>query len=337
MWLLSTDRAELHYFVGPQAAPGGYAILSHVWGAHEQTFQDLQALRESCASIHSGDSGTEDTPRPMMSSNPRDHVSEKIRQSCILAQSYDYQWIWNDTCCIDKSSSNELSEAINSMNQYYTLSEVCFAYLADVSPGAPINEANHEFMNSRWHKRGWTLQELIAPYVLVFVASDWSCIGTKHDLAPLLEKITQVPAAVLRSEDEPARFSVAQRMSWAKGRETTRPEDRAYSLLGIFQISMTTLYGEGDRAFARLQEKIMKTSTDTSLFAWGSQLPWNSFHNLVEEETHYHDHPLSDLYLLSGSPEGFVKSGSVVFDASCSSLATSKEVRRVTIEYRLLY
>ena len=118
MWLLSTDRAELHNFADHLAVPdGGYAILSHTWTDREQTFQDVQAIRARCR---------------LIGANPRKYVSEKIRRSCMLAESYGYKWIWIDTCCIDKTSSSDLSEAINSMFNWYAFAEVCFAYLADV-------------------------------------------------------------------------------------------------------------------------------------------------------------------------------------------------------------
>ena len=246
MRLLSTDRAELHFFASPEDVPGGYAILSHVWDEREDTFQDIEALRVECAS-----SGR----------NPRDLVSEKIRKSCILAEKHDYKWIWVDTCCIDKSSSAELSEAINSMYRYYAHSAICYAFLRDV-------RSRHR-MNSIWYKRGWTLQELIAPRLLVFVSHKWEVLGTKGDLASKISSQTQIPEEVLRHEMDLAYVSVGQRMSWASRRDTTRVEDRAYSLMGIFGINMPTLYGEGDNAFYRLQEEIMKVSTDPTLFAWG--------------------------------------------------------------------
>ena len=247
MRLLSTDRTELHFFASPEDVPGGYAILSHVWDEREDTFQDIEALRVECAS-----SGR----------NPRlDLVSEKIRKSCILAEKHDYKWIWVDTCCIDKSSSAELSEAINSMYRYYAHSAICYAFLRDVR--------SRYRMNKIWYKRGWTLQELIAPRLLVFVSHKWEVLGTKGDLASKISSQTQIPEEVLRHEMDLAYVSVGQRMSWASRRDTTRVEDRAYSLMGIFGINMPTLYGEGDNAFYRLQEEIMKVSTDPTLFAWG--------------------------------------------------------------------
>ena len=330
MWLLSTDRAELHIFHDPEDIPGGYAIFSHFWEGEEQSFHDIQQLALACAAASAGTTAT-DIQRPIMSANPRDHASSKIRHACLLSQSYGYNWLWHDTCCINKTSSSELSEAINSMFAYYSLAGICFAYLGDVS-STPILENDTEFRNSRWHKRGWTLQELIAPPVVNFLSRDWAHIGAKHELAPLLESITGIPLALLRSEDELMRYSLAQRMSWAQGRETTRVEDRAYCLLGLFQIHMTTLYGEGRHAFLRLQQKIIKVSYDTSIFAWGLRLTWQSLLNVVATYHHHHVHPMPSLYLFSMTANEFSRAGNIVYDKSCTNTMTIIEVSTVTLQ-----
>ena len=258
MWLLSTDRAELYSFPSLDVIDGGYAILSHTWDKHEVTFQDLQRLRKRCKS--SGE-------------NPRDIVSPKIRNCCIAAERDGYRWVWIDTCCIDKSSSTELSEAINSMFRWYSESEVCYAFLADVPSDDVVDTQDSAFRNSRWHTRGWTLQELIAPIHLVFLSTDhfgeWTRIGNKMALAWLLHEITGVPSQVLTRKVHFYDVSVAERMAWASKRMTTRIEDEAYALMGLFNVNMPTIYGEGRRAFRRLQEEIMKQSFDPSLFAWG--------------------------------------------------------------------
>ena len=312
MWLLSTDRAELHYFPSPESVPGGYAILSHVWGGQEMSFQDVQKLRELCSA-----GGLKRALRFLTgaarSTNPRDHASAKVRQSCVIAERHGYKWIWNDTCCIDKSSSSDLSEAINSMYQYYSLAEVCYAFLEDVpSDGMAIGDY-FAFRNSRWHRRGWTLQELIAPPFVIFLSRDWEVLGIKTDLAEVLQAATGIPTSVLRKETDLASISVIERMTWASRRETTRVEDEAYCLMGIFSINMTTLYGEGQQAFYRLQEKIMKRSVDTSLFLWGKRdlLAWHfdfglGLHDDLEVDDYdelYHGDPSS--YLLASSPRDF--------------------------------
>ena len=248
MRLLDTRTFKLRSFISPEAVEEGYAILSHVWDAQEQTFQDIQAIHVRCAT--SGE-------------DPRSLLSEKVWRSCEIAASHGYRWLWIDTCCIDKTSSAELSEAINSMYRYYSHSEVCYAYLRDVT-----DIASH-LHRSVWHTRGWTLQELIAPRCVLFVSKYWRVLGSKADLAKELEHITGIPIAVLQLAQRPSEISITRRMSWAAHRTTTRKEDEAYSLLGIFDVNMPTLYGEGERAFQRLQEEILKKSTDTTLFAWG--------------------------------------------------------------------
>lgn len=260
MWLLSTARAELYYFPSAkEAAHAGFAILSHFWDGHEQTFQETQAIYARCKA-----DGT----------NPLDFSSDKVRESCKLAERLGHDWIWNDTCCIDKSSSSELSEAINSMWTYYSLAEVCLAYLGDRSSKGfhyelqPKSWSDHSSAFGKWATRGWTLQELIAPNDVIFLSNEWKILGTRHDLANVLEKETKIPAAVLTRQADVYSFSVAERVSWAAERKTTRIEDEAYSLFGIFNVHLPPLYGEGRNAFRRLQEEIMKNSIDTSLFAW---------------------------------------------------------------------
>jgi hypothetical protein len=190
---------------------------------------------------------------------------------------------------IDKSSSAELSEAINSMFRWYHEATVCYAYLSDCTgsdPSRPFEKNRKSALpgqkddnpqalhykpklshSSRWFRRGWTLQELIAPKVLEFLAEDWSHIGTKLSLQDSISAITGISLDVLRGGSLSA-CTVAERMGWAANRDTTRLEDIAYSLLGIFQVHMPLLYGEGRRAFIRLQEEIMKTTEDYTLFAW---------------------------------------------------------------------
>ena len=243
-----------------------YAILSHTWGSDEVTFQQLQELNRS-----------ERPGEP----NPTHSVRQgggfaKIRDSANLAHRSGYGFIWIDTCCIDKTSSAELSEAINGMFRYYQEAAICYAYLSDV-PGASSRKAISQRTNSRtsdaidreteaalrrsrWFTRGWTLQELIAPREVHFFAMDWTIIGRKLDyrFARLVSEITEVDVPTLRGSSTLEELSVAWKMQWASTRTTTRVEDIAYYLLGIFGINMSLLYGEGHRAFIRLQEKILK-------------------------------------------------------------------------------
>jgi len=242
-----------------------YAILSHTWGPTEVSLQEF------------ADSSLEARDTSMKANSGY----WKIKKACEQALKQGLDYVWVDTCCIDKTSSAELSEAINSMFRWYRGAGVCYAYLNDVdvhfeagTDGAPLSNERYskeELARSRWFKRGWTLQELIAPSNIEFYGRDWQYIGTKSLLRETLQRITGISADVLqtgRVEDE----SIAKRMSWMASRETTRSEDMAYSLMGIFDVNMPLLYGEGDKAFVRLQEEIMKDSADNSLFTWSPLL-----------------------------------------------------------------
>ncbi len=298
MWLLDTRVLKLHYFASPEAVEEGYMILSHVWDESkelEMSFQDVQRIYERCAA--SGE-------------NPRDLVNTKIRKCCELGERHGYKWAWIDTCCIDKTSSAELMETINAMYQYYALSLVCYVYLPDFwhedRPGKVRANLLHTryphtqpLIKSRWQRRGWTLQELIAPRVVHFLSTHWKYLGTKNDLADGLERGLGIPASVLRHEQTPLEFSVAQKMSWAAHRSTTRPEDEAYSLLGLFGIKMPTLYGEGSKAFQRLQEEILKQTGDSTLFAWGA---YTSLDGLKDYGNH------AGTGLLASGPSDFASS-----------------------------
>lgn len=191
----------------------------------------------------------------------------KVYGCCKEAKALGFSYVWIDTCCINKDSSSELSEAINSMFSWYRNATVCIAYLSDVS----FEHRRMVIRNSKWFRRGWTLQELIAPDDVWFYSEDWQFLGLRSALAPLIASITNISDAVLgeKSQHRIGEFSVAARLSWAATRECTREEDRSYSLLGLFGINMPSIYGEGARAaFFRLQFEIFKANPDHSIFAW---------------------------------------------------------------------
>ncbi|KAK2770776.1 het domain protein [Colletotrichum kahawae] len=245
MKLLNCSSLEIEEYYG-SSIPEKYAILSHTWESGEASFQDA--------------SNTE-----AMASKPG---WGKIKQTCRLALNQGYSHAWVDTCCIDKTNFTELTEAINSMFKWYARSTICYAYLADIG----ADEALH-FQNSRWFTRGWTLQELIAPRQVEFYDQNWGFLGTRADLSSEIEKRTGIDRDFLANvtdavEDILPDIPIARRMSWAADRTTTREEDIAYCLLGIFDVNMPLLYGEGPRAFMRLQEEIMKETHDTSILAW---------------------------------------------------------------------
>ncbi|KAH8685328.1 hypothetical protein BGZ61DRAFT_303407, partial [Ilyonectria robusta] len=197
----------------------------------------------------------------------------KIEQTCKEARKRGLRYVWVDTCCIDKTSSAELSEAINSMFRWYGAAEVCFTYLVDVPPTS--NGLYTSFEKSRWFTRGWTLQELLAPKALDFFASDWTFMATRNYLANRISRITGIDEVYLTGSPSPRqnddllrKAHIAEKMSWAAERTTTRKEDIAYSLLGIFGVSMPLIYGGGSRAFLRLQEEIARSAFDPTLLAW---------------------------------------------------------------------
>ncbi|RYP37446.1 hypothetical protein DL767_002919 [Monosporascus sp. MG133] len=298
MRLLNSCTWEMKEFVSDSHIPP-YAILSHTWGSTEDecSFQEWQQL-----------------PAPAIKQK---EGFRKIEYCCRQAAKDGLEWVWIDTCCIDKVSSAELTEAINSMFRWYRNAEICYAYLSDISSASTIHQ---KLERSRWFTRGWTLQELIAPAEVAFYSMDWDYIGTKSELSASISSVTKIDASFLDSKNLVS-ASVAQKMSWAAHRETSRIEDIAYCLLGIFDVNMPLIYGEGMKAFQRLQEEIMKSyPMDYSLFAWGTAVSRCST-EIMNPESLVGDKALeweptkdSDdlLGLLAESPRDFESSGQYV-------------------------
>ena len=247
MKLLNCTTLRIEEFVGSSGLKP-YAILSHRWEAEEVTYQDVvhrQALEQTAG-------------------------WRKIREACRVARSKGYEYVWVDSCCINKQDFSELTETINSMFKWYANSAVCLAYLSDVG----LDRSSME--TSLWFTRGWTLQELIAPKTVVFFDGAWNQIGTRASFSNEIHMRTHIDKNILHHDAFPeipvetilSEVPLARRMSWASRRITTREEDTAYSLLGIFGINMPLLYGEGSNAFMRLQTEIMKETNDMTLFAW---------------------------------------------------------------------
>jgi hypothetical protein len=232
--LEKSDDFSIHLFIGDNTPR--YAILSHTWGpdGDEVTYSDL----------------TNRTGKSKAGYN-------KIVFCAEQASKDDLQYFWIDTCCIDKSSSAELTEAINSMFQWYREAAKCYVYLSDVSIRDQWQSA---FRQSRWFTRGWTLQELIAPASVEFFSSEGQLLGDKNSLSRQVHEITGIPIPALQGNPL-SEFTITERMSWAEKRETTRKEDNAYSLLGIFDVHVPLIYGEGkEKALIRLQEEIERSS-----------------------------------------------------------------------------
>ncbi|KAI1355932.1 heterokaryon incompatibility protein-domain-containing protein [Xylaria sp. FL0043] len=243
MRLLNVRTFQLEEYVGTDILR--YSILSHRWEDEEVTFHDLVNNRYS-----------------------EMKGSEKVLGCCRISRNEGLKYTWIDSCCIDKSSSAELSEAINSMFYWYKNAAVCYAYLSDV-------RTMSDFAASKWFTRGWTLQELIAQDAVVFLNADWCEIGTKTSLIATVSETTGIDRDILGTfRPRPDiteclnELSAARKLSWAAHRVTTKIEDMAYSLLGLFDVNMPLIYGEAKRAFRQLQEEILNNFDDDSLFTW---------------------------------------------------------------------
>ncbi|KAI0900348.1 heterokaryon incompatibility protein-domain-containing protein [Annulohypoxylon nitens] len=296
MRLINTKSSDykMKEFFGDEIPP--YAILSHTWKQDEEvTFQEWQNMDS-----------------PSIRQKPG---FIKITDTCRQAKLDGFDWLWVDTNCIDKSSSAELTEAINSMFTWYRDAKICYAYLQDVPSNGHHGQSEEVmslFKQSRWFHRGWTLQELLAPKKVIFYTKDWKKIGSKEPLAskkdksPTSEKdesltskiaeITGIDETYLDGSTALRMSSVAKRLSWIANRKTTRVEDIAYCLLGIFDINMPLLYGEGIKAFTRLQQEIVRSSSDHTIFCW----TWDS------------DVPSEWVSMLAPSPKQFLGSGEYV-------------------------
>lgn len=261
MWLLNTTSLKLRAFV--EHIPD-YVILSHTWDQEEVTFDDIHKPHA-----------------------PRMAGYAKLKGCCELAVRDGFEWAWIDTCCIDKRSSAELSEAINSMYRWYWQAAICYAFLADVSP-VRNDHWQWELRASRWFKRGWTLQELLAPDVVEFYSSSWSLLGTKSGLLHHIKEATKIEAKFIVNREAIKRASVATKLSWASLRQTTRAEDGAYCLLGLVGVNMPMLYGEGNRAFYRLQLEIIRQTHDQSILAWQPEVgEWHTNAVLAPSPTYF--------------------------------------------------
>jgi hypothetical protein len=235
------DSFELTTFDDNSAPP--YAILSHTWTADQEvTYKEL----------------LEDTGR-----NKSGYAKLRFCGERAAAEGLEYFWV--DTCCIDKTTSDELSTAINSMFRWYQRAARCYVYLTDVSvPEGVVNPEIYRisweqaFRHSRWFTRGWTLQELLAPDKVEFFSRESKRLGSRISLEQEIHEITMIPAEALRGQ-KLSEFSVEERMRWAAGRTTTVKEDKIYCLMGIFGVFLPLIYGEGEQyATLRLKEEIKK-------------------------------------------------------------------------------
>lgn len=256
MRFLHTETYELyeHYELPNHGNPlPRYAILSHTWlqeskeGVQEITYRDMKSAFAQ-----------------LKNNTFKQKGWQKLKSYCNLARKDGWTWAWMDTCCIDKANPTDTQEAINAMFRWYRESKICYAYLEDVDL-KDKKSLWDSFTHAMWFTRGWTLQELIAPKFLLFVDKNWREIADKDSSLEEIEKATGIRPAEMREFDQ---CSIRKRFSWAALRQTTLVEDRAYSLFGLFGINMPLIYGEGDKAFSRLQHELIRKHDDGSLLVW---------------------------------------------------------------------
>lgn len=321
MRLLHTEELRFEEFFDKNIPR--YAILSHTWGPDEVSFQEFSAIRkeenEECqpqtVTTSSKSPEAERVTRAATTKAARlpkqRTIASWVQQrqkapgyrkiiACCKHAATDttkhatyaagpYERVWIDTCCIDKTSSAELSEAINSMFFWYERASICYACLSDVPKAKSKSQTLKLFGASRWFSRGWTLQELLAPEYLVFLDQDWAIIGKKNQLSRIISEHTGIPEEPITAV---SRTCAADIFSWAAARQTSRREDQAYCLLGLLGINMPLLYGEGDGACRRLQMEIIRTSNDESIFVWDKDMghtvaKWGVLSTQIRDFSHW--------------------------------------------------
>jgi hypothetical protein len=226
-----------------------YAILSHRWGPPEDEVIYEDMINGNTENKRGG--------------------YRKLQFCAKQATCDNLEYFWIDTCCINKSNSTELSESINSMFRWYKNAERCYVYLSDVSIHTQDGQSHVEwesaFRNSRWFTRGWTLQELLAPNIVVFYSQDHVRLGDKRSLERHITDVTGITAEALHGR-KLSDFSIEERLLWAEKRQTTKEEDKAYCLLGIFDVFLPLLYGEGQlNAIRRLNKEVRESMSTESL------------------------------------------------------------------------
>jgi hypothetical protein len=289
MRLINVYTLELRDFV--QDVPE-YVTASHRWKEGEEA--NMHDVRNKVNTDKSGYQKMEGFAR---------FIREQLQAEGI-------EWLWIDTCCIDQSNPAEVTEAVNSMFCWYSNAALCVAYLADVdeateqstlgkrhADGQRKVDSPRTFEACEWFRRGWTLQELLAPSLVIFLSSTWEVIGHKGDcegllgagpaLEPQISRIAHIPEDVLRDYSNSKRITLEQKLAWTAGRQTKKDEDMYYSLLGLFDVRMWLCYGEGAQsARERLVRKIDKSGGDKRLDEITSWLsapdPWSNHHSARE-------------------------------------------------------
>ncbi|KAG8162625.1 hypothetical protein KVR01_007103 [Diaporthe batatas] len=246
MWLIETSTFRLHEFT--RSAPP-YAALSHVTEENEVPLEIREHdRREIC-----------------------NQSRKTVERACGQARTAGISWLWNYAMCVDNRSWASQSEAINSLAHIYRGCEFTIIYLADLVLEMTRGEKLGDILaECRWFKNIWAIPQLIFSRAAYFFSSNWNQIGTKVSMLPLVSSIIGIDRHALEDSECLEDYSIARRMSWASEMTAPRIEDFAYALLGIFNISMPIIYGEGQKAFLKLQEEILKDTNDLSLLAWDS-------------------------------------------------------------------
>ncbi|KIK24007.1 hypothetical protein PISMIDRAFT_99380, partial [Pisolithus microcarpus 441] len=235
-----------------------YVTLSHRWGEGEPSLHDIEDHTIYDMSIEGG--------------------FGKVQAFCRVALELDYLWAWSDTCCIDKHSSAEVQETIGSMFTWYRQSALTVVYLSDIPDVGSLG-------SSEWFRRGWTLQELLAPRTVLFYTQDWSlhknlAVSNHKADAVVLEELESVTGIECRffNSFSPGLDDARLRLQWASQRTTTRPKDITYSLFGIFNLHLPIMYGESaENALGRLLAEVVSHSGDISVLDWvGASSPFHS-------------------------------------------------------------
>lgn len=203
-----------------------YAILSHTWSPNEDNEVHYHDMIRGTASIKPG--------------------FQKLLFCSQQAAADGFDHFWIDTCCINKASEPELSQAIRSMYRWYQNAEICYVYLSDVHNDArdPAGIDVDALIRSQWFERGWTVQELIAPYYVEFYSSAGKLLGSKDGLQDFISLKTGIPSAALQGK-KMSYFTRAERLSWLERRYTRREEDMVYAAFGFFDVHIPIMYGEG--------------------------------------------------------------------------------------------
>ncbi|KAI6363656.1 hypothetical protein MCOR25_005834 [Pyricularia grisea] len=299
MRLLNVRTGDVTPFPS-SSRPPPYAALSHLHGAEEISFRQWATL-----------------PRATLKARA---AYFKIKRARVQAIADGLEWVFVDSVCVDGSSPAEASEAVNEAWAVFAGAARCYAHLDDIAQpvlGASLESA---LRTSRWFARGWTLMELLASGDVVFYSTGWEVLGTRRALAGVVSALTGIDEGILAGRDEVSAVSVSRRMSWAAGRKTSRAEDVAYCLLGLFGVNMPLMYGEGGgSAFRRLQEEILRAHPlDHTLFAWGERIVRERVDRLPQEtlldetETFKWRDDRQLLPLLADSPDQFAGSADLV-------------------------